>query len=445
LIWKPASGVCGSTEVRPLAAESWRCYNSGAVRAAIAATWTAVVADVLDKVSHLADEQDPVAKVFHQKVEQARAPGLTPGGVRAMQGIEGELLDRAIDLELIDSIGHRELNRIRQDRHLCVHPSLRHQGETYQPEPEVARAHLAVALSTLLLHAPIQGKRVQEAFTTYICDPTFSPTPAHLQASFFDRVRSGTRSRIITVAAKHALRELPPPPDIPVKAEVIADRMAIALKAFAERDRDLVRGALVGQMTQFATADGAIQQRAMLRLGDRDYFWDAIDQPVRDRLSALVDHPEPLPPQQLTVVALVGDPVARGQLPRLEEVFSDLSLSQRIEVMAARPAAYFVQTVIDAVSEAPNWATGTNIATRLLVQHAQFFTSPQLKELLTAWISNVDCRRANGMPEAAARMAAITTLNSAENHEHWLEFLKQARAHAPEGGYYSYDRLALEL
>ena len=243
-------------DVRPLVDEAVRCYNSGAARAAIATTWTAVVADVLSKISHLAEGQDPAAAAFQADVDKARGHGLNAEGVRAMQAIEDRLLGAALELELIDNIGQRELERIRQDRHLCVHPSLRHLGLTYQPEAEVARAHLAVALSTLLLHAPIQGKKIQESFISYICDPAFSPAPTHVQATYYDRVRAGARRRMVSLAAKHALRELPVPPETGVGARVVADRMAVALNAFADRDRDQVCEALQEQMGQFATLNG---------------------------------------------------------------------------------------------------------------------------------------------------------------------------------------------
>jgi hypothetical protein len=42
LVWSP--------DVRPLAEEACRCYNSGAIRASIAVTWTAVTADIFTKL-----------------------------------------------------------------------------------------------------------------------------------------------------------------------------------------------------------------------------------------------------------------------------------------------------------------------------------------------------------------------------------------------------------
>lgn len=53
-----------SSDVRPLVHEAWRCYNAGAIRAAIASTWTAVAADLIEKITRLADSGDAEAKAL---------------------------------------------------------------------------------------------------------------------------------------------------------------------------------------------------------------------------------------------------------------------------------------------------------------------------------------------------------------------------------------------
>jgi hypothetical protein len=206
-----------------------------------------------------------------------------------MQTIEATLLDKAAEFELIDSIGKRELERIGEDRNLCAHPSLRNLGDVYEPRPEVARGHLAVALTTLLIHPPTQGRKVVAEFGDYICDPYFVPTLPHIQATFFDRVRSATRKTIVTFAAKHALLELDPDGRLPAAEH--ADRMAIALTAVANRDRELVRAAVAEHSERFQRLDGAPQLRALVRLGDQDFFWDTVDQALVTRLQAMLNAP----------------------------------------------------------------------------------------------------------------------------------------------------------
>jgi hypothetical protein len=57
-------GQVWSPDVRPLAEEAWRCYNAGATRACIGATWTAVTADIITKLVRLADDGDTMAVPF---------------------------------------------------------------------------------------------------------------------------------------------------------------------------------------------------------------------------------------------------------------------------------------------------------------------------------------------------------------------------------------------
>lgn len=195
---------------RPLVDEAWRCYNAGAIRASIAATWTAVIADIAVKITYLADDGDPAAMIFAERINQAQRQGLEREGVQAMQRIESGLLDKALEFEFIDSIDRQSLERIQQDRNLCVHPSLRPFSETYSPPPAVARAHLVVALDALLVHPPTQGIRMRQVYLDFTCATSFAATTAHIQSTFYDRVRSATRRGITNIAAKHAVLELDP-------------------------------------------------------------------------------------------------------------------------------------------------------------------------------------------------------------------------------------------
>lgn len=84
--------------------------------------------DIIGKLIELADGDDGKAKLFSAKVIAAQSKGISTDGVKQMQQIENELLDTAVEFELIDSVGKRELERIREDRNLCVHPRCGHSG-----------------------------------------------------------------------------------------------------------------------------------------------------------------------------------------------------------------------------------------------------------------------------------------------------------------------------
>lgn len=437
-----------SPDVRPLAEEAWRCYNAGAIRASIAATWSAVSADIILKLIRLADEGDKGAQTFRQQVTDAQEKGLKPEGVRAMQGIEASLVDKAVEFELIDTIGKRELDRIREDRHLCAHPSLRTGGEVYNPRPEAARGHLAIALSTLLIHPPTQGGSLLEEFKNFVCDPLFAASPAHIRAAFHDRVREATRRSIIRLAAKAAMLEVDPGGRMPADAH--ADRMAVALRAFAEAAREAVRDAVGETRERFKMLPGTIQLRTLVRMADDDYFWTSVDEALAQQFQALLNAPtwvgqwDPLPSDIASWLALVGSTYARGRLPGLTARFDQLGDFHRQQVIAARPCEFFVSKVIEMLRTAGSWRAGEQVG-RLLVQHAEFLSLDTLKEALTAWYNNSECRDASEMPVLAVQLVHATAHLGTARGPLFTDFVTKCEATAGTGEYYSYPDLKSTL
>ncbi|MFI6031607.1 hypothetical protein [Amycolatopsis magusensis] len=440
-VWNP--------ETRPLAEEAARCYNAGVFRASIASTWTAVTADIISKLLVLADDGDPQAVAFRERLEAAQAKGISRDGVKAMQAIEADLLVKATEFELIDAIDQRELERLREDRNLCVHPSLRAFGEIYAPRPESARAHLAVALSTLLTHPPTQGGKAIEAFQNYTCDPSFVPEFAHIQTAFYDRVRTTARSNIAKIAAKHALREIDPAGRL--HPTEYANRAAVVLYAFAHRDRDLVQSALVAQREPFAQAEGAVQLRALARLGDQDYFWTIVDAALAGRLQQMVlalpipDQWEPLPVEVATCLAVVRSEYARARLPQLEQRFNTLTPLHRMNVVALAPAPYFVPAVIEFLRVAWNFRTGEQVG-QILVQHAPFLVLDRLADVLTVWADNDQCRMASQMPELAVTLYRATAHLGGGQVSAFVTFLEKVQSLTTEDDtYYRYPALEAAL
>ena len=429
-VWNP--------DVRSLAEEAWRCYSVGAIRASIAITWTAITEDIITKIVWLANEGDSAAAEFQKKVEQARNCGISSDGVRAMQKIEDSLLDNAESLELIDSIDKRELERIRQDRNLCVHPSLRSLGEVYEPRPEVARGHLAVALSALLIHPPTQGRRVVDDFTAHICDPNFVPVTTYIQSNFFDRVRSTVRKNIIQIAAKHAVLEISPSPEIRLDPTEIANRMAKALNAFALRDRRAVSDAMAKISPRFQTANSEIQLRALARLGNQDFFWELVDQALAERLGKLLSTLacatpyDQLPANSIAHIALVRFDNVRQRLPILENIFAKLDIFSKMSIVATHPDPYFVPTVINLLQQAFNFRIGKEVG-EILLQYARFLTKEDLQSALENWKSNYECRQSFGMPQIAVRLFHATAFLGESRREIFFNFINRIRELDPDG------------
>jgi hypothetical protein len=185
-----------NAEVRPLVREAYRCYTAGAARAAIVLTWTAVCADLIDKIATLQQSGEPEARDLTTAVESAQG-SLSRDSVRAMQEVEGSLLETSRTLELIDVTQELHLERLREDRNLCAHSSLRPLGELFNPPLEYARAHLFVALDAVLVYPASQGRTVVKAFAAHVLDPAFVGDPEHIAHAFFRQVRPATQRRVV--------------------------------------------------------------------------------------------------------------------------------------------------------------------------------------------------------------------------------------------------------
>jgi hypothetical protein len=376
-VWNP--------DVQPLVDEAFRCYSTGSARAAITLTWVAVCLDIIEKLRRLAEDGESVAKTILDQIERAYEQP-DSAAVKIMQDIERTILTTARQTELIDTIGERELGRLREDRHLCAHPSLRPAGEFYEPRPEYARAHLSTALQTLLVHPPVQGRKVIERFRAHLIEPTFTDDPVYLIHIFMDRVGLASRRQIIDLAVKHAMLELDGPEGS--ESVVLADRMASCVRVFAIRERDVVRAALQRNLDRFRDLRQEEQLRGVARLGRLDLFWDVVDQPVRARISDLIDHLlpttapwEPLDNTNAAVLSLVSDAQLRSELPSLVTTFQGLEANQKASVIAQHPDTYFAAFTPSLLKDAWSFRTAEFVtqegcgAVRAITDHRPVATS----------------------------------------------------------------------
>lgn len=433
-------------EVRPLAAEAASCYNTGSVRASIVMVWVAVCADITAKMLLLAEDGDPKAIAFQQELLGAQQKGLTKDGINAMQEIEKKILDTAFEAELIDSFAKRDLDRIREDRHLCAHPSPRDGALTYIPRSEVARSHLAVALEALLAHPPMRGKRLQDAFATQLIDPLYVPNASHILAAFYDRVQNKTRRRIVEFAVKHALLELQSPGG--VSDDELARRMAACVEAFLSRDRSAVRDAIVPLRNRFRTLDSDKLIRAIDRMGAIDEFWEIADEAIIQRLNDLVDGYTDPPPDTESWQSPVGPQLlsltriknVRSRLSGLEARFNVVPGQHLVEVFAIHPDAYFAPRIHEVLSSAWNFRMGEVAAAQAAIPHGPFMSVDQLGDCLAAWAKNEDCREASRMPGLAVAFYRSTAHLRGTDATQWHDFLTEVRQRTSKP-YYQYTEL----
>lgn len=189
---------CRSDQSREHIIEAIRCYQAGAYRAAIVTVWIAVVFDLLDKIRELSLSGDAEAKLL----EATHGAFITQANSNDPQGIKGALeFERTIletcssKLQFFDSQQLIDLERLREDRHRCAHPSFQNIGAPYFPSAEQARLHLRNAVSHVLSLPPVQGKAALAELEVMIASDYFPQDVVKAQAHLRDSsLKSGSDS-----------------------------------------------------------------------------------------------------------------------------------------------------------------------------------------------------------------------------------------------------------
>lgn len=175
---------CRAERSRDYVSESIQCYKAGAYRSAIVNVWIAVVFDLVDKIRDLALAGDAKAQRINSRyetyIDQINA-GNDQGVKNALEFERTIIGTCGTELGFFDHQQMRDLQRLREDRHQCAHPSFQSAGIPHRPNAELARLHLRNAVEHVLSQPPIQGRAaIAELLTTVASD--YFPTDHH-QAS----------------------------------------------------------------------------------------------------------------------------------------------------------------------------------------------------------------------------------------------------------------------
>lgn len=197
---------CRDDRARAYIREAVACYKANAYRSAIVSTWVAVAFDIVDKIYELSVAGDKEAIAFteeFQSIMEDRNP------VR-MMNLERDLLTTARDkFELISAQEFADLDRLREDRHKCAHPTRTSYPDIFHPTAELARTHIRTAVESLLKHEPTQGKAALENLVRDVKSKFFPPGEIKalefLEKSALGNARASLIRNFVIVALKSTL------------------------------------------------------------------------------------------------------------------------------------------------------------------------------------------------------------------------------------------------
>ena len=262
-----------------------RAYKAGALRASLTAAWVAIAYDLIAKYRELSAMGDAAATNFLQSWDNATAIS----DIRQLLQLEGKILeDAANNTQAISQIAGRQLERLREDRHLCAHPAFSAEALLFEPTPELVRMHLVNAVDLVLGHEALQGRAIFEVFDGDVQSAGFPRDHArildYVEQRYLARVRPHNIRNFGTVLAKSLLKGVP--------AHLVGFRSKIESALVAVRDRaagawpDVVP-AIVRLLD---TLDPADRPRAIAFVAAFPDFWPRLQEPTRTALQETVNN-----------------------------------------------------------------------------------------------------------------------------------------------------------
>lgn len=371
---------CRAESSKSYVSEALASYRAGANRAAIVTTWIAVILDILEKIQELALDGDAKARAKVAEFEslQDRLQRNDPTALEAALKFERGMLEVARDdFGLLDGQEFVDLERLRQDRHRCAHPTFQKFGTAYQPSGELARTHIRNAVVHLLQHPPVQGKAALEVLR------------ARVGSDYFPRDFSKARQNL----AESALRR-PTEPLVRGFVDLLffglfekgsplrAHRRTIsALQATLELHRNVAQPRLEYQIQRKASlvTDDDLHILAVLAANIVE-VWNALQPSDKERLETfvrqgLVKRVFKWLPHMLDSVGL-----RQAALDRIATA-SQEDLGTLLENAARREA---IPRAIELFTSVQSWSSANSVADKVVLPLATLFSESDVEQVLQA-------------------------------------------------------------
>lgn len=280
---------CRSDQSKSYIAEANQCYRAGAYRAAIVSTWVAVVFDLIDKIRDLSVSGDANARDLESQlttyIGQINS-GNQQGTSKALEFERNILATCREKLQFFDQQQFVDLERLREDRHRCAHPSFQQVGVPYRPSAEQARLHIRNAVVHVLSQPPVQGRAALAGIKTTIASQYF---PASVDKAVAELRKAGlinpTDALVRSVLDALVFGFLTPDDELYEK-----DQAVTALNALHEMSPGLVEERLGRQLSK--AINDVCDDRFLWMfylVASVTRAWDLIDQPSKDRIERFVE------------------------------------------------------------------------------------------------------------------------------------------------------------
>ncbi|QDT14878.1 hypothetical protein [Alienimonas californiensis] len=423
------------SESRAYATEALNSLRSGCLRSSVVATWVAVTYDIIIKLRELREDGDAAAGDFCNSFDQAVAD-YEQGNSQALlrlQQYENSLLKVANeDFELVSASERRDLERLREDRHLCVHPAFSSQSTLYQPSVEGVRSHLVHAVNHLLRHPPVQGKAALKKLEADLQRSSFPSTQEEvdnfMKERHFSRVKASLFPNYITVLCKCLIRGST---SIPESSDW---KVAMCLVAASRYDRyvyDSTMKSAIPTLTE--SSDDSQFLRLPLAILFEPRIWNWLTGPTQLRMQTYLRN-APVTLNELSKIFRGYNVAAFKEV--LKERFDGLPEESKLKIITEQPSRGFVDEAISLYRTygGTGWRRAEAVAENAILPLAEYFNADAVREVLKVVDEVNDVQSAHGTPAQMAALFDATASTRAATRDDWANLYRSLRS---KGRYYS--------
>lgn len=403
--------------------EAINAYRGGAYRSAIVSTWIAVTYDILAKITELANQGDKKATTYIEKQRQAvkeyNLDSLKAVGLKKLQAIENELLDKAKqDFEFINAQEYVDLSRLKDDRNLCAHPAFADENTLFQPTPDLVRVHIVHAVVHLLQRVPIQGNTLISQITNAISRPSFpsaSEDAAKALRDYLDRAKEPVIRKLISILAKAVLRG-----DVP---EALGHERAvrIAIVAISRIRETLYKEQMketLAEVAPFLNDDRLSSLFALIGVDNRCWFW--LDDLTKIRLKTIIGKYDVFD----LITTNVFDALSIDDLrPSLISAFTKLDDAEKQTIITTNPRAEFGEDTVQLYTKAHSFRAAGQLGENVLLPMIGYLSPQQIIAVIQSVSDNLQIGHASETPPILDEIFDRTMGHLSQTRDAWQKLI----------------------
>lgn len=397
-------------------------YRAGAYRAAVTSTWIAICVDIIEKIKELSISGDAEAA----RVE-ARLNSIQPNDVRGMLDFENHILEIAHEaLGMLSLIERKHLERIKEDRNICAHPTFSIDGAQFVPQPEMARSYIVQACNYLLNQIPIKGKVILKNMYELITSQSF-PTDnenAFIILSsdhYLGRVRGSVHRNLVTILIKRIFIDSD---EVPSK---LMAQIVSALVAVERINPDEYRGVIKDKLSDLLAQSNDDQiKRIIPLLSMKPQTWNVISEAIKSRIEQLISNLE------------IADIIELQLVKSAEKIyeirnffnswFENASEQDAYKLVKSSHSKLLLDKAIEIFTTSSSFRGVESNGLNILLKYSDFLDDAKLQIVFDGIISNRNyginqIANAGGISEILAMLYSKTQNDNVMNHRTmWIEF-----------------------